>query len=211
MRGETLPRSSQPSVRPGLSPRARGNLFTFFRTFLREGPIPACAGKPELEGGGYKLAAAYPRVRGETSTAASILFSTTGLSPRARGNPPPVSAVALARRPIPACAGKPAPRQGECGAVPAYPRVRGETSLTIRYITVSPGLSPRARGNRPPVRLGRKTRRPIPACAGKPARARKWGKIGFAYPRVRGETFFNLTSKLVDKGLSPRARGNRPP
>ena len=52
--------------RPGLSPRARGNLGGPFQNALIDGTIPACAGEPPRRAGAALDPWDYPRVRGGT-------------------------------------------------------------------------------------------------------------------------------------------------
>ena len=131
-----------------------------------------------------------------------------GLSPRVRGNHPPLAAPNLGGRPIPACAGEPGTAKPPNQPTEAYPRVCGGTICGGMSDGVIPGLSPRVRGN--PFRgRGLNIReRPIPACAGEPP-SWPWssGRRG-AYPRVCGGTQEAEQYRLVDLGLSPRVRGN---
>ena len=131
-----------------------------------------------------------------------------GLSPRARGNQPGITALAVAPGTIPACAGEPWwPPRSE--AWPGdYPRVRGGTSHGLRSIWSLAGLSPRARGNRGAGALGLRLLGTIPACAGEPACLAVIGASVRDYPRVRGGTWYSAACSVAARGLSPRARGN---
>ena len=72
------------------------------------------------------------------------------------------------------------------------------------------GLSPRARGNHTrsasPVRLSGS----IPACTGEPAVRDMGVPRPKVYPRVHGGTSGRRSRRTSARGLSPRARGNRP-
>ena len=89
-----------------------------------------------------------------------------------------------------------------------YPRKRGGTMAFRFKNPFSWGLSPQARGNAMPQRAFRAHRGAIPASAGEreqPVKPRLWWR---GYPRKRGGTLGVLLRHLVDKGLSPQARGN---
>ena len=73
-------------VRPGLSPRVRGNLSQKLSTIRREGSIPACAGEPCISHWYLTLSKVYPRVCGGTALANPRSTAASGLSPRVRGN-----------------------------------------------------------------------------------------------------------------------------
>ena len=91
----------------------------------------------------------------------------------------------------------------------AYPRERGATLMPPRRVASSPGLSPRARGNRVMSHANRLLAGPIPASAGQPCcSATRW-PWSRAYPRERGATTVTSRDVQSDNGLSPRARGNR--
>ena len=49
----------------------------------------------------------------------------------------------------------------------------------------------------------------IPACAGEPGECLAHTQVSGVYPRVCGGTAVPLPSKVIEKGLSPRVRGNR--
>ena len=152
----------------GLSPRVRGNHLILDRLLDVRGSIPACAGKPH-EGRAIRSGSrVYPRVCGETVISSSAFASSSGLSPRVRGNLPAVAAVSGSAGSIPACAGK--PRRGgiQQPTCRVYPRVCGETMVNPSTCDVDSGLSPRVRGNRRIDHQASPTDGSIPACAGKP-------------------------------------------
>ena len=109
---------------------------------------------------------------------------------------------------IPAWAGKPfaADAPGRWSTV--YPRVGGETLVAVILISYPYGLSPRGRGNQGYGRGAALGMRSIPAWAGKPLREPARDDCREVYPRVGGETVGALGQRLLDKGLSPRGRGN---
>ena len=70
------------------------------------------------------------------------------------------------------------------------------------------GLSPRVRGNlEPPLATGGGYRS-IPACAGEPFGYCTEAGAQWVYPRVCGGTLMYPAAGDIDKGLSPRVRGN---
>ena len=153
----------------------------------------------------------------------------TGLSPRVRGNQPPLSlhlaingsipacagklhangAWSLPSGSIPACAGEPYPLADGLPAFRVYPRVCGGTARVLRHGGTVQGLSPRVRGNQANNIYGRGEKRSIPACAGEP-RQRPASQAPLpVYPRVCGGTWGVMVEEERHTGLSPRVRGNQ--
>ena len=93
--------------RGGLSPRVRGNLDHIAIADRAVGPIPACAGQPNMRVSISRFTRAYPRVCGATSPESTRLRGGWGLSPRVRGNLPYKNKGGVGAGPIPACAGQP--------------------------------------------------------------------------------------------------------
>ena len=150
----------------------------------------------------------YPRVGGETVLCWFLSCPTSGLSPRGRGNPCPVTGSSRTCGSIPAWAGKPATATSRPSPMRVYPRVGGETSDTTGTTNSIGGLSPRGRGN-PQARVAEGHRKgSIPAWAGKPATAAPGCGSPLVYPRVGGETVSAAMSDRTMTGLSPRGRGN---
>ena len=73
---------------------------------------------------------------------------------------------------------------------------------------LSPGLSPRVRGNRPRRSRRRVLSRSIPACAGEPFQRNAVLRGQRVYPRVCGGTPGRFPGGGASPGLSPRVRGN---
>ena len=71
----------------GLSPRVRGNPSNDVNVEAFLGSIPACAGEPLADTPLSVLVWVYPRVCGGTITCRQCWRSSSGLSPRVRGNP----------------------------------------------------------------------------------------------------------------------------
>ena len=152
----------------GLSPRVRGNRVALQRVRLDVGSIPACAGEPSCSSLSCSARPVYPRVCGGTDVACRPDSSSSGLSPRVRGNHEQHGSSDHQHRSIPACAGEPSgnPRRPHGGTV--YPRVCGGTAPRVAVENVTHGLSPRVRGNPLLPEIGGKEDRSIPACAGEP-------------------------------------------
>ena len=173
------------------------------------GPIPAYAGQPKITAAGFAGHGAYPRVCGATSAPIGTIAQGQGLSPRMRGNLLLLQRASGHHGPIPAYAGQPPTSRRPRTSGGAYPRVCGATGVPSGPTGAGDGLSPRMRGNRRLVSVGKAQFGPIPAYAGQPvcrliARAMLW-----AYPRVCGATASCVRMALVQLGLSPRMRGNQ--
>ena len=108
--------------------------------------IPAHAGKTVERAGRRRHGGAHPRSRGENSGAASKVWVAGGSSPLTRGKLVGLLALLLARRLIPAHAGKTdeEPRRG--GAQRAHPRSRGENDEAVPGAARGRGSSPLTRG-----------------------------------------------------------------
>ena len=85
----------------------------------------------------------------------------------------------------------------------------GGTWWWTREIGPGKGLSPRGRGNRERILREQQKRRSIPAWAGEPSRCDTPRRSGRVYPRVGGGTWLLPRNGLLERGLSPRGRGNR--
>ena len=172
------------------------------------GSIPARAGKPAVPPGTRGRCRVYPRAGGETLDARSGRLICCGLSPRGRGNPSARTAPPLDQGSIPARAGKPGGGRARGAVGGVYPRAGGETAELVQVDPMAGGLSPRGRGNPPPIAPSRSGARSIPARAGKPGLARLLPRPLRVYPRAGGETPLGLGRDRRTEGLSPRGRGN---
>ena len=207
--GGTLPHPTGTVCILGLSPRVRGNHPPRCYGARGERSIPACAGEPEVCAVLLFSVAVYPRVCGGTARVPSKSNTTTGLSPRVRGNHCMVAQHYRRTGSIPACAGEPFPDSGTALSSGVYPRVCGGTELLEKVVVDGDGLSPRVRGNLPMLNRWCHRWGSIPACAGEPV-ALVFAKMkGEVYPRVCGGTVGATHKKAPGYGLSPRVRGNR--
>ena len=75
---------------------------------------------------------------------------------------------------------------------------------------ISLGLSPRMRGNRSATGSPSACSGSIPAHAGEPIKENHGGTEIWVYPRACGGTEIAKAEASVDRGLSPRMRGNPP-
>jgi len=145
---------------------------------------------------------------GEALVSICILLDAEGLSPHVRGSPARKSKARVYGRSIPACAGKPGRRSGECRLNWVYPRMCGEAGNTRLLYRLHLGLSPHVRGS-PCLKCSDKpVGRSIPACAGKPSPRSSacWGSG--VYPRMCGEASYTRSSEYDHMGLSPHVRGS---
>ena len=206
--GGTAYRGECRHAKRGLSPRVRGNQRPSPRPGHQRGSIPACAGEPPPGRGRRRWRWVYPRVCGGTTNSCAIIHDVWGLSPRVRGNLNPPHQVAVDDGSIPACAGEPPAHIAVARIGWVYPRVCGGTDLVALIELDRLGLSPRVRGNLGTSCGDSGKGGSIPACAGEPpvgAAARAGGRV---YPRVCGGTCTRRECRLLDRGLSPRVRGN---
>ena len=151
----------------------------------------------------------YPRWRGELNIGNGFAAAASGLSPLARGTRQNGLSSLVRLRFIPAGAGSSTWRIFATPARTVYPRWRGELGIA-RLIRRRPyGLSPLARGTRPPRRCIPRDRRFIPAGAGNTVRRGGSTTVFSVYPRWRGEYINMQRERLPLAGLSPLARGTQ--
>ncbi len=141
-RGEHTPAALDLKKGRGLSPLARGTRRDYSKEDAGDRFIPAGAGNTgsvcgSIAGGAgntvdgeFFIAGApvYPRWRGEHKICCKTRCKNSGLSPLARGTPPPVRLTPAQRRFIPAGAGNTSPMRVHSVGTPVYPRWRGEHS-----------------------------------------------------------------------------------
>ena len=132
-----------------------------------------------------------------------------GSSPLTRGKLKLTTHYQPANRLIPAHAGKTPGRSSSLPCCWAHPRSRGENPRPSSRASCSMGSSPLTRGKRIYRRPRTRTRRLIPAHAGKTALTTSSGPSFRAHPRSRGENLFDKTHVTSRRGSSPLTRGKR--
>ena len=145
-RGELISNDLKTLIRIGLSPLARGTLFTVRRRKGRFRFIPAGAGNSSGLSPQCRSRSVYPRWRGELVRRSSWDGCIIGLSPLARGTLITEPCQTVSSRFIPAGAGNSHARRGRLQPTSVYPRWRGELAINAQIDTEAPGLSPLARG-----------------------------------------------------------------
>ena len=186
--GENQGRSYVELLREGSSPRGRGKLRAPQLRTTNPRLIPAWAGKTARTRGRAHRAPAHPRVGGENSTGEYFGATSLGSSPRGRGKPPRLRLRDSPRGLIPAWAGKTGPRPQRTWIPGAHPRVGGENAEPKRDPLGVTGSSPRGRGKPWPGRCATRSRRLIPAWAGKTLRLEiVYGWYAGSSPRGRGK------------------------
>ena len=191
----------------GSSPRGRGKRRPRARRDHGGRLIPARAGKTAQGVRADRIRRAHPRAGGENSSFLVALVSMRGSSPRGRGK----RGNAQGRRGggglIPARAGKTSYPAAQTTQSPAHPRTGGENVAALTTPCGLVGSSPRGRGKRINRREGRRTRRLIPARAGKTRAALTARQADRAHPRAGGENHPDVLRCRLPSGSSPRGRG----
>ena len=150
----------------------------------------------------------YPRPHGGTAACCAVTPACVGLSPYARGNPPPLAGMAKDHGSIPVRTGEPPSGSGPLNSIKVYPRTHGGTGSWLWPAPAASGLSPYARGNRAAGRHWLAEYRSIPVRTGEPQADTSWIFPPRVYPRTHGGTLSKPLLILGSAGLSPYARGN---
>ena len=132
-----------------------------------------------------------------------------GSSPLTLGKPVPPPCTPSVDGLIPAHAGKTPSGSPYAASSPAHPRSRGENGFARLTAVGLSGSSPLTRGKRVHRREGRRTRRLIPAHAGKTTVGDGVHFAVPAHPRSRGENAAGIASVALTQGSSPLTRGKR--
>ena len=215
----------------GSSPRGRGKRYPRSARPVRDGLIPARAGKTGRQGRPAHRRPAHPRAGGENPVQRYGFSLRYGSSPRGRGKPLIAVAENHSSRLIPARAGKQNPSSGAHhlrGLIPAragkttrlrrcptkrsaHPRAGGENVALAEGVGPAMGSSPRGRGK--PRTHGAHARADglIPARAGKTKNARRPCQGRWAHPRAGGENSGDWWTIPIGRVSSPRGRGKRAP
>ncbi|SUF33785.1 Domain of uncharacterised function (DUF2825) [Salmonella enterica] len=146
--GNTLRGLIRGKVWSGLSPLARGTQHWNITEHAHYRFIPAGAGNTHEQSRRPAPLPVYPRWRGEHITRKIRLSINCGLSPLARGTPPPGVRRERSDRFIPAGAGNTRQISVRRPDLAVYPRWRGEHVAQAEARANIGGLSPLARGTR---------------------------------------------------------------
>ena len=208
-RGENPTRPAFSASTTGSSPLTRGKPVTPGGESVKEGLIPAHAGKTPAAQRGRGPSGAHPRSRGENADVAAEAEQRLGSSPLTRGKPGHRPAREDSEGLIPAHAGKTQlPARSDLGGQ-AHPRSRGENSGVCEPPQLPRGSSPLTRGKLHLRRGPYQRARLIPAHAGKTP-AFSWASRGaWAHPRSRGENDRPAAPRPRPRA-HPRSRGENP-
>ena len=125
-RGENRWRARRGHRGSGSSPLTRGKHRTVVPRGTIEGLIPAHAGKTQWKTHIAVCVSAHPRSRGENQSSGPTGQRCYGSSPLTRGKPQKWGVSRVARRLIPAHAGKTCSSRAAAALTTAHPRSRGE-------------------------------------------------------------------------------------
>ena len=193
----------------GSSPRGRG---THRRPRCRQLGgrfIPAGAGNSTRARRACPTRSVHPRGGGELSWPPIQPPGRTGSSPRGRGTRFCHGNHDVAVRFIPAGAGNSQLAGSVLVRLPVHPRGGGELRGALQPECGVIGSSPRGRGTRDQLNLGRPFARFIPAGAGNSCRWPFPTASGAVHPRGGGELARRASAAVDPAGSSPRGRGTR--
>jgi len=168
-------------------------------------------GKSRPEPDRSDRAPGHPHARGEITTARAGILGNYGPSPRAWGNRSRDNSRELSVRAIPTRVGKSVRKRSTSGSSPGHPHARGEIRQTRAKVSEAGGPSPRAWGNRWPVRGCVPPFRAIPTRVGKSPRSAWTARSAAGHPHARGEIAMTSPPLREGNGPSPRAWGNHRP
>ena len=210
--GNSFSHGSARAVRGyGSSPRVRGTAIDGMSIGFMTRFIPACAGNRSNNGPSEFPLTVHPRVCGEQVAVNQLRLDAAGSSPRVRGTVQGHTSAIDNLRFIPACAGNSYQRTCKVQDRPVHPRVCGEQALSDKPGTFYSGSSPRVRGTGVLRRIGKISKRFIPACAGNSPLFLLFKLRKPVHPRVCGEQLEPTTMHFVCDGSSPRVRGTAKP
>ena len=139
-----------------------------------------------------------------------LTAADNGSSPLTRGKHPVGGADCGGLRLIPAHAGKTTRPVSRSPPTTAHPRSRGENDRSSSIVVSLPGSSPLTRGKPRRISCLRRTRRLIPAHAGKTSARGSPRCACAAHPRSRGENVIGTFVAGFKAGSSPLTRGKQP-
>ena len=173
--------------------------------------IPAHAGKTVTVSVETSTRRAHPRSRGENEAEAIDNQDTIGSSPLTRGKRDRRRERRLARRLIPAHAGKTLNDSKGPRLSQAHPRSRGENMSTSIFMCSAGGSSPLTRGKLLDGVNDHAGPGLIPAHAGKTHGFEVFEAFEAAHPRSRGENAYVAKLNKNGTGSSPLTRGKPQP
>ena len=135
MCGEYCYSQATPAIVPGSPPRVRGIPQASVQDLRREGITPACAGNTARVCGDYACSGDHPRVCGEYYDWGIASPPIQGSPPRVRGIPALRSSISANCGITPACAGNTAVPHAPVCPPGDHPRVCGEYSKKIPWLT----------------------------------------------------------------------------
>ena len=124
--GGTQRMLTERNIRPGLSPRMRGNPIRARNADHAQGSIPAYAGEPFARYARRCAGWVYPRVCGGTRFYQNGKFRSAGLSPRMRGNRRPEGRQPVCDGLSPRMRGNPRTRTRRANLLRSIPAYAGE-------------------------------------------------------------------------------------
>ncbi len=197
----------------GSSPRRRGEVDTVDLARGNTRFIPAQTGRGHRASSTPSTASVHPRADGERTPNAIIRDPTCGSSPRRRGEGEVGRALSERVRFIPAQTGRGDCHRGRGSDGPVHPRADGERVSGPLGRRDPRGSSPRRRGEGPLWWLGLQEGRFIPAQTGRGLRRAAGEPPRPVHPRADGERGGHAATADLDRGSSPRRRGevSRPP
>ena len=208
-RGENKRMSCADHDHWGSSPLTRGKRAGRYVLQWPARLIPAHAGKTGACMRRPRQRRAHPRSRGENASWSSVCLLLRGSSPLTRGKRAACDWSKIARRLIPAHAGKTITCRVGQYTRRAHPRSRGENSVSGPFSGSMIGSSPLTRGKQTArVRVSRALGL-IPAHAGKTRDCGFMARVPAAHPRSRGENFSRSSIHWIEAGSSPLTRGKR--
>ena len=191
----------------GSSPRVRGKWQRPRPVHLRGRLIPARAGKTSPPRTSWCSGTAHPRACGENPDRQCGTARSRGSSPRVRGKPDRLRALADDLRLIPARAGKTRCTHARVPPLRAHPRACGENGKLTAQLHEGSGSSPRVRGKLDATGGVTSFFGLIPARAGKTPRPQWLSGRPRAHPRACGENSRTSAPRSDCSGSSPRVRG----
>ena len=146
-------------------------------------------------------------MRGEHSNSSTVVPTSFGSPPHARGAPRCKQHSGNPPRITPACAGSTPCGCWQSAYLQDHPRMRGEHLPLVSGSPPGPGSPPHARGARSPGTATTTQPRITPACAGSTWSPRWVRLVGRDHPRMRGEHVLRSGRNVAMPGSPPHARG----